>query len=213
MSRSLACALLTNVRWRQGFRLRVKLRRTTVALAKVVSPARSDIRPAANPGGGVAAYRRAPDIIQSVRVLGLDLGQKRIGVAVSDPSATLARPLRTIVRGPSDKQALQELAMLVSTLATEEDGLSAVVVGLPTRLDGSANDQTAHVIRMVEALRRRIAVPVVLQDERLSSHEADQRLSSNRRDWRERKARLDAAAAAVILQDYLDAHTQLTNDD
>ena len=79
-----------------------------------------------------------------------------------------------------------------------------VVIGLPRRLDGSATDQTAHVQQFVDALRGRITLPIVLQDERLSSHEAEGRLAVNERDWRVRKAKLDAAAAAVILQDYLD---------
>jgi putative Holliday junction resolvase len=142
-----------------------------------------------------------------VRVLGLDLGRRRIGVAVSDASATLARPLRTIERGPSDRLALRALAALVQALAAEDDGLSAVVVGRPTRLDGAPTEQTALVEQMAEGLRRRVTVPVVFQDERLSSHEADERLASTERDWRARKQKLDAAAAAVILQDYLDARS------
>jgi putative Holliday junction resolvase len=140
-----------------------------------------------------------------VRVLGLDLGRRRIGIAVSDASATLARPLRTLERGPSDRLALREIAALVQELAADDDGLSTVVVGRPTRLDGTATDQTAHAEQMAEGLRRRVAVPVVFQDERLSSHEADARLATTERDWRARKAKLDAAAAAVILQDWLDA--------
>jgi putative Holliday junction resolvase len=142
-----------------------------------------------------------------VRVVGVDLGQKRIGLAVSDRSGTLARPLRTLLRDASGAAAARALAHAINTLAAEEDGVGAVVVGLPTRLDGSDNDQTAVVRRMVEHLRSLVAVPVVLQDERLSSREAESRLALNERDWRKRKARLDAAAAAVILQDYLDTRS------
>ena len=79
-----------------------------------------------------------------------------------------------------------------------------MVVGLPSHLDGSPSDQTVRVQRMVTLLSSRTLVPVVLQDERLSSHEAEERLATRERDWRKRKAKLDAAAAAVILQDYLD---------
>jgi putative Holliday junction resolvase len=139
-------------------------------------------------------------------VLGLDLGLRRIGIAVSDRSGTLARPLETIERGPSDRKALQALVLAIERLAAEEDGLAAIVIGHPHRLDGSANEQTSHVERMAEALRRRIALPIVLQDERLTSHEADSRLASTERSWRARKKKLDAAAAAIILQDYLDEH-------
>ena len=145
-----------------------------------------------------------------MRVLGLDLGRRRIGVAVSDASATLARPLRTIERGPSDWLALREVATLVQALAAEEEGVSAVVVGRPTRLDGTSTDETVHVEQMAEGLRRRVTVPVIFQDERLSSHEADERLASTERDWRVRQRKLDAAAAAVILQDYLDARPSTT---
>jgi putative Holliday junction resolvase len=141
-----------------------------------------------------------------VRVLGIDLGLRRIGLAVSDASGTLARPLRTIERGASDRQAANALADAVSVLTREEDGLALIVVGRPTRLDGTPTDQTIHVEHMAEHLRRRVRVPIVFQDERLSSHEADGRLASTERDWRVRKQKLDAVAAAVILQDYLDSH-------
>jgi putative holliday junction resolvase len=134
----------------------------------------------------------------------VDLGRKRIGLAISDPSGTLARPLRTLERAASDDAAAAALASVINALATADAGVGAVVVGLPTGLDGSDTEQTAHVRRMVDRLRVLIPAPVVLQDERLSSHEADSRLAVNERDWRKRKERLDAAAAAVILQDYLD---------
>ncbi|HXE79550.1 MAG TPA: Holliday junction resolvase RuvX [Vicinamibacterales bacterium] len=141
-----------------------------------------------------------------MRVLGIDLGRRRIGLAVSDATRTLARPLRTIERGPSDRRAIADLVEIVRTLAEEPDGLTGIVVGLPRHLDGTPSDETAHVLEMVEALRRRVSIPVWTQDERLSSREAESRLALRERDWRRRKARLDAAAAAVILQDYLDSH-------
>jgi putative Holliday junction resolvase len=141
-----------------------------------------------------------------VRVLGIDLGLRRIGLAVSDRSCTLARPLETIERSASDRKAVQALVLVIERLAADEDGLSAIVIGHPRRLDGSANEQTHHVERMAEALRRRTALPIVLQDERLTSREADSRLALNERNWRARKQKLDAASAAIILQDYLDEH-------
>jgi putative holliday junction resolvase len=139
-----------------------------------------------------------------VRVLGIDLGRKRIGLAVSDASATLARPWRALERDASDRQTAAALAAIIATLSSADDGLAAVVVGLPKRLDGTPTDQTADVLMMVEALSGRVNVPIVLQDERLTSVEAESRLAVGERDWRRRKARLDAAAAAIILQDYLD---------
>jgi putative Holliday junction resolvase len=73
------------------------------------------------------------------------------------------------------------------------------------RLDGSPNRQTQRVGTMVTLLSARLTVPVFTQDERLSSREAEERLSLREKDWRKRKAKLDAAAAAVILQDFLDS--------
>jgi putative Holliday junction resolvase len=140
-----------------------------------------------------------------MRALGIDLGLRRIGLAISDATGTLARPLETLRRGASDRDALDDLQHVIDRLSAEPDGLAVVVVGLPSRLDGSPSDQTAHVRQIAEALQARISVPLAMQDERLSSHEAESRLAIRERDWRKRKARLDAAAAAVILQDYLDA--------
>ncbi len=141
-----------------------------------------------------------------VRVVGIDLGERRIGVAVSDASGTLARPLRTIERGTSDEDAAEQLRTLIAELAAEDE-VGSVVVGLPTRLDGSPNRQTRRVGAMLSLLSARLTVPVLTYDERLSSREAEERLSLREKDWRKRKARLDAAAAAVILQDYLDARS------
>ena len=137
-------------------------------------------------------------------MVGLDLGERRIGVAVSDASGTLARPLKTIVRSSSDADAVDQLHALITEVAGE-DGVGSVVVGMPSRLDGSPSPQSLRVGQMVSLLAARLAMPVFTQDERLSSHEADERLSLREKDWRKRKAKLDAAAAAVILQDFLDA--------
>ena len=81
------------------------------------------------------------------------------------------------------------------------------MVGLPRRLDGTPNDQTARVHAFIAALKQQTAIPIVEADERLSSVEAESRLSGRVKDWRERKKKLDAAAAAVILQDFLDMQT------
>ena len=146
--------------------------------------------------------RRAGGYHSSVRALGVDLGARRIGLAISDASGTLARPLEVIVAtGPAQVLRVGEA---VARLGAEEDGLAVVVVGLPRRLDGTPNEQTAAVQAFVQALGSRIGQPIVLQDERLSSIEAESRLAVRDRDWRSRKKKLDAAAAAVILQDYLD---------
>jgi putative holliday junction resolvase len=137
-------------------------------------------------------------------VLGIDYGARRIGLALSDATATLASPWRLLQRPPSEAETLRVMIKEIDILAKDDDGLEAVVVGWPRRLDGSPTDQTKVVETFARALESRIAVPVVLQDERLSSREAESRLALRESDWRKRKAKLDAAAAAVILQDYLD---------
>jgi putative pre-16S rRNA nuclease len=143
------------------------------------------------------------DASVSRRVLALDIGGKRTGLAISDASGTLARPLGVI----TSATPIPEVIARVEQLQREDDGLGAIVVGRPVRLDGSANEQTTHVESLVAALRARTTLPVVLQDERLTSVEAESRLAVNDKDWRRRKLKLDAAAAAVILQDYLDSRT------
>jgi putative Holliday junction resolvase len=138
-----------------------------------------------------------------MRILGIDVGERRIGLAISDATATLARPLTTLERSGSDESAVESLRAIIDELNLEE-AVGGVVVGLPKHLDGSPSEQTARAQKIAALLGKRILIPVRLQDERLSSHEAEQRLAVKERDWRKRKARLDAAAAAVILQDYLD---------
>ncbi|MEZ5287895.1 MAG: Holliday junction resolvase RuvX [Vicinamibacterales bacterium] len=139
-----------------------------------------------------------------MRVLGIDYGARRIGLALSDATGTLASPWRLVERPASDAATLSLLAGLIDTLKLDDDGLELVVLGWPRRLDGSPTDQTAIVERLAPALRSRTGLDIVLQDERLSSHEAELRLGARERDWRVRKRKLDAAAAAVILQDFLD---------
>ena len=137
-----------------------------------------------------------------MRVLAFDTGARRTGVAVSDPSGTVARPLRVL----HGEDVLDQAVRIVAEFE-DDDPVRAIVVGLPRRLDGSDTHGTARARAFAEALAARTGVPVTHQDERLTSVEAESRLAVRERDWRARKATLDAAAAAVVLQDYLDAST------
>lgn len=139
------------------------------------------------------------------RALGVDYGQRRIGLALSDATGLLARAWKTIERIGNPAQVAHALAQEVESLAREGEGLTVVVVGLPRRLNGDPTELTGIVLAVVDRLRAATVVPVVLQDERLSSHEAERMLAQREKDWRKRKAVIDAAAAAVILQDYLDS--------
>jgi len=138
-----------------------------------------------------------------MRVLGIDVGDRRVGLAISDATRTLARPLITLSVS-SRADAIDRVAAAIAQLSAEDDGLSRIVVGMPARLDGSPSEGTARAAAFVDALKTRTALPIVTEDERLSSREAESRLAVRERDWRKRKEKLDAAAAAVILQDYLD---------
>jgi putative Holliday junction resolvase len=137
-----------------------------------------------------------------MRILGVDVGARRIGLAISDPSATLARPLTTL-HVKNDVDAIAQVRTMIAALAAEDDGLGGVVVGVPARLDGTDTDETARARRLIDALAG-AGVPVSAEGERLTSREAEQRLARREKDWRRRKAAIDAAAAAIILQDYLD---------
>jgi putative Holliday junction resolvase len=138
-----------------------------------------------------------------MRTLAIDFGARRLGLAITDASGTLARPLDTlVVAGAAD--AIEQVVRVVGRLTDEEDGLHAIVVGMPRRLDGTLSPAAAGVTAFVAALEGRVALPIATEDERLTSREAESRLAQRERDWRKRKARLDAAAAAIILQDFLD---------
>lgn len=140
-----------------------------------------------------------------MRVVAFDVGERRIGVAVSDVTRTLARPVGILRPTSLATNAVQLVAAEIARLGREDDGVTTVVVGLPRRLDGSATSMTARVSAFAAELGKIMPLPIVLQDERLTSHEAESRLGATEKDWRVRKRRLDAAAAAIILQDYLDS--------
>ena len=133
-----------------------------------------------------------------MRVLGLDVGDIRIGVALSDETATLASGLPTLTRvGP--RKDVKALARIV-----REREVGEVVVGMPWRLDGTVGSQAEKVLAFVEALRRAVGVPVTLWDERLTSVAADELLAEAGVRRKHRKGKIDRAAAVLILQGYLD---------
>jgi len=139
-----------------------------------------------------------------VRALGIDYGERRIGLALSDATGLLASPWKTIHNDANVGAAAQRLALEMQALIAEPDGLDAVVIGLPRRLSGEDNNQTARARKLAALLAADVTVPITLQDERLTSHEAEELLARRERDWRRRKHQIDAMAAAIILQDFLD---------
>jgi putative Holliday junction resolvase len=132
-----------------------------------------------------------------MRVLAIDLGSKRIGIAVSDGLGITVRPVETIRRSNRERD-IARLRFLVEDLEAE-----AVVVGLPLRMDGTTGDAARAALRFAEALQDRLDVPVLTQDERLTSYEAEQMMIERGLGREERRARSDEFAAMLILQDYL----------
>ena len=144
------------------------------------------------------------------RLLGVDLGERRIGLAVGDPAVGLARPLATIRRSRDAAADAERLRHIVV-----EQGVSELVVGLPLDMSGEEGAQALRTRAWVDAVDPILGLPVSLRDERLSSETAERRLGPaprgraggppgpTRREAR--RARIDREAAAVILQDELDA--------
>ena len=134
-----------------------------------------------------------------MRSLGLDIGDKRIGVAISDPEEILASPLATITRS-DDGKAIDALLELVN-----KHEVQRIVVGLPYSLNGSIGQQANKVMTFVEKLSRCTKANIEIQDERLSSVAAERLLVDARIKRGTIRQRRDAAAAAFILQGYLDS--------
>ncbi len=132
--------------------------------------------------------------------LGLDLGEKRIGVALSDAQARTARPLTVILHETKDKDLVR-----VEVLAAQFHA-EVVVIGLPLNMDGRPGLGAQRAKRFAARLRHRVEADVQLWDERLTTFEADQQMVEAGMSVARRREMRDAVAAAVILQDYLDAH-------
>ena len=131
------------------------------------------------------------------RIVALDLGKKRVGVAVSDELQIAVRGVRVITREPNER-----LLAAVQKLIGEFDAC-ALVIGLPLNFDGSESAGAIEARQIAGFLQNNLTVPVYLQDERLTSREAEEILREQGYDWREIKQRVDMEAAAVILRDFL----------
>ena len=135
-----------------------------------------------------------------MRILGLDMGERRIGVALSDPLGLTAQRLTMLERTESD-QDIHALAALAS-----EHGVESIVVGLPLTMQGTVGEQAQQVMNFVEALRQCVSCPVHLWDERLTTVQGTKALLETDTSRRKRKQLIDQIAAQLILQAYLDAH-------
>jgi putative holliday junction resolvase len=139
---------------------------------------------------------------RAMKVLALDIGSVRIGVATSDETELLASP-HGVIRRRNERDALEAILRTV-----EETRAGLVVVGLPVSFDGTLHAQAKSIQAFAEKLRKRLNVPLVYADETLSTVRAKEKLRAGGVRADRRASRIDAAAAAVILQDYLDARRQ-----
>jgi putative Holliday junction resolvase len=133
-----------------------------------------------------------------MRLLALDVGEARVGVAVSDPTGTLASPL-TVLQRRSDKALFKALLDII-----RKENPEAIIVGYPRSLSGAVHIQAQSVAAFAEQLRHRVACPVILWDERLSTVAAKREMVAAGTKPARRRAMLDAIAASIILQNYLD---------
>ena len=133
-----------------------------------------------------------------MRVLGLDVGDRRIGVAMSDPLGIIANPL-TVIERKTEDAALGEITALAG-----QHEVGRIVVGLPRSMDGSLGPQARSVQEFVEMLEGQTELPVVTWDERLSTVAAQRALAEAGVKREKRKKHVDSVAAAFVLQGYLD---------
>ena len=154
----------------------------------------------------MSAARPAPDSMTydttprpTGRIMALDLGEKRIGVALSDPTRTIASAHSVLTR----KSRLEDTARYAHLIA--ENGVTLLVVGLPITLGGREGERAAWVRDYAADLAERLPVPIAFWDESLSTVEAQAALRAQGRRGKKLRERVDAVAAAVILQAYLDA--------
>lgn len=156
--------------------------------------------------GQIGEGRLTDNVTVTGRILGLDIGEKRIGVALSDPVGTMAFPLTTIARKrpESDMEAIQGLVL--------QHGVKRIVAGMPRSLDGSLGQQAKRIQDFLSQLPQYVDAPVETWDERLSTVAAERMMLEAGVKEKKRKERVDAMAAAFILQGYLDRRRVLNED-
>ena len=135
------------------------------------------------------------------RIMGLDYGSKTIGVAISDALGLTAQPFETIERNAENK--LRRSLARIAEIVKEKD-IKKIVVGLPINMNGKSNERVALTMEFVEKLKKRVDVPIVMQDERLTTVEADEILDESGVKKENRKQFIDMVAAGIILREYME---------
>ena len=132
-----------------------------------------------------------------MKTLAIDFGERRVGVAVSDPDGRLSMPLTTLIR-QNDSQVISELASIV-----DQEDPELIVIGEPRRLDGTRGEAALRVASFADKLQRATGLPYLLVDEALTSREAEERLREAGVDPRREPQRVDAVAAQILLEEVL----------
>ena len=140
-----------------------------------------------------------------MRVMGLDYGSKTVGVAISDELRMTAQPIETICRDRESK--IRRTLVRIEELQKEYD-VGLIVVGLPLNMDDSIGERAEAAMAFRERLERRLSLPVVLSDERLTTVEAQKALREMGIPWQEQKRYIDQIAAVLILREFMENHRQ-----
>ena len=135
------------------------------------------------------------------RILGIDWGEKRIGLALSDPLGIIATGLSTLEKKP-DFDLIGHLKTLIS-----EQEIAKIILGFPKNMDGSVGPKGEEVLAFKETLEKELDISVILWDERLTTAQAQRVLTEGGVSRAKRKEKVDSMAAQLMLQSYLDAHT------
>ncbi|MEI8389958.1 MAG: Holliday junction resolvase RuvX [bacterium] len=136
------------------------------------------------------------------RFLGLDIGTKRIGTAISDPLAITAQPLKVISRIPENK-AIEEIKKICN-----EYNVETIVAGLPKNMDGTLGFQSEDVMAFVEKIKNKTGTEIKLEDERLTSKAAERFLIEQNKKPSKNRGLIDITSAILILQQYLDKRSR-----
>ena len=140
-----------------------------------------------------------------MRYLAIDYGTKRTGLAICDQAETIASPL-TVIQGQKD--LIQKISEII-----DAENVDAVILGLPLNMDGSEGPQAELVLKFGKQLQNHLKIPVLLHDERLSSFGAAEKLTSAQYTRKKKKKRIDAIAAAEILESFLEQTTHRKSTD
>ncbi|WOO89256.1 Holliday junction resolvase RuvX [Mollicutes bacterium LVI A0078] len=130
-----------------------------------------------------------------MRALGIDYGEKRVGIALSDPMQILASPREIIKHDDNDQVVIEELLKII-----KKESVSKIIVGLPLNMNGSVGFQAERVYQFVDSLKEHVSIPIVFEDERESSKKVKEAMKL----VKSKDERIDDRAAAIILQNYLD---------